>query len=201
MADLLIPSQYGNAVFSWTVSGKANPITVGLGYQVNASSAAADIADALYDTATGTDGPCKASVMLDSYTFNGITVRQNDAGTMVEAASSGSAVVGTISSTAGQTINSSFLVRKSTGLVGRKHRGRMYFPIMMTTEASIDIRGNILDATYPTLATAFAAWFIAMAGDSALYFPALLHSEILDPDIITGFALQQTIATQRRRMR
>jgi hypothetical protein len=96
------------------------------------------------------------------------------------------------------------LVTKVTGIPGRKNRGRWYLAGLMET----DVAGSGALTTTGKLdwQTACSQFILGMP---ALHFaPMLLHNEAAIPPPadhfptpITDFAVQVTIATQRRRLR
>lgn len=90
-----------------------------------------------------------------------------------------------------------FLIRKVTGLGGRRNRGRMYLPAV--AEADVTQAGLISSGVVTALNADFAAyWTAADVGDLT---PAILHSNAQVPTPITAFVCDATAATQRRRLR
>lgn len=94
--------------------------------------------------------------------------------------------------------NVTLLVKKVTGMGGRKGRGRMYLPGV--SEASTDVAG-VLDETYRgQVETDLADFKTDLAIINA--FPVLLHTlEADSPNNITSFIVETSVATQRRRLR
>jgi hypothetical protein len=98
--------------------------------------------------------------------------------------------------------NCAMLVQRRTARGGRKGRGRMYFPFVYPTEVNISPTG-VLGAV------PFVAWQTAMTEFHAALVASgipmvLLHSEAagpIAPDPVTSLVAQQTIATQRTRLR
>lgn len=97
--------------------------------------------------------------------------------------------------------NVSVLVRKFTAVGGRKGRGRMFFPAFV--EGQVTEGGVIAPAEMTPLQTRFAAFRTGMR--TAGIPPFLLHSGtggFADlPNEITGFTVENKVATQRRRLR
>lgn len=95
--------------------------------------------------------------------------------------------------------NTTLLVRKVTGLRGRRNRGRMYPPGQIS-EAGVSSTGQVDSGT---LAARQGAWtnFLqdcALVGLDAV----ILHSELPSaPAVVTGMVVDQVVATQRRRLR
>lgn len=98
---------------------------------------------------------------------------------------------------AGSPSNCAFLITKSTGLGGRKGRGRMYLP--GCTESQVGSDGALDAGQQALLQTAMTNW------QGALTFVGqplvLLHNDETSPTPVTSLSVQGVIATQRRRMR
>lgn len=108
----------------------------------------------------------------------------------------------------------SWLLRKNTGLAGRKYRGRMFAP--QPRDADVDAGGNVLAAQLTNWATAGALILSDMA-DTGVFgwgMPArLLHSQSPatptnpnpgpppSPTPITSISCDPVVGTQRRRQR
>jgi hypothetical protein len=101
--------------------------------------------------------------------------------------------------------NCALLVKKQTASIGRKHRGRMYWPAMVQvadcTEAGVVASARV--TAVQAKMTAFKAGMATRGFD--LY---ILHSELLTepgtapaPTAITNLTVSGLIATQRRRLR
>jgi len=95
--------------------------------------------------------------------------------------------------------NTCLLGRKGTSLRGRKHRGRNYWPGMIT-ESMVDESGFISAGPLEGLQGAFDLWGASI--DGLGYFGCILHNdEETEPTGITSYILDSKVATQRRRMR
>jgi hypothetical protein len=98
-------------------------------------------------------------------------------------------------------INAAVLVTKSTGVAGRRNKGRFFVPPFYFLEADVNMAG-VIDATplaaYQTLWDAAYADMIGVANVN----PVILHSvSEVAPTPVTGFQVSGLMATQRRRMR
>jgi|ERR1041385_6252698 hypothetical protein len=89
------------------------------------------------------------------------------------------------------------LINKITAAGGRHGRGRMFFPGMV--EAQTDGGGLVRTADILTFNTHLSDFFDDL--HSAHLDAILLHSDTTAPTAITGFVMQQLMATQRRRIR
>jgi hypothetical protein len=100
----------------------------------------------------------------------------------------------------GITPNTSVLIKKETNFGGRQGRGRMYMPGLPEHLVG---DGGVLEPAYITSTQAACdAFFAALVADDLV--PVLLHSEDSPPQLpytITEFVVDNTAATQRRRMR
>lgn len=101
--------------------------------------------------------------------------------------------------------NNAVLIRKTSAVGGRRARGRLFVP-NMATEGSVSNVGLIagdVRAAYQ----GFATQFLNSLAENAIPTPmVILHnslgiSPIIDPTPVTSLVVDQTISTQRRRLR
>lgn len=107
---------------------------------------------------------------------------------------------GTRSAQANPPPQVSYLIKKSTGLVGRKFRGRSYWPFGGAATA-IDEAGVLSGAENTLLTTAATAWaghLNSVVGNSS--GQVVLHSAGPVPTPVTSFSPERVVATQRRRL-
>lgn len=90
------------------------------------------------------------------------------------------------------------LVRKRTALRGKENQGRMYFPCLLS-DGEIDDSGNISSGTFTDLITHADEWLAGL--DLADLTMCILHTTSSDPTPVLALSVDQTIATQRRRLR
>lgn len=200
MADIIIPDGYGNAVFSWTYTGRVNPLTSTLGYHPTSVGSPGAIANKMFDDSAGSGAPNFHSNMGDGWTFLGVKCTENDGGTLIGGESTRTPIAGTLTGISSPALNTSLLLQKRTGLLGRKFRGRMYWVMSAVNESAVDTLGILGSTELSFLNPMFTAWETAMA-TSPTYAPVLLHSDPTAPTNITSFLLVSKVATQRRRMR
>jgi hypothetical protein len=93
--------------------------------------------------------------------------------------------------------NSAYLLKKTTALGGRKHRGRSYIPGV--PREWVDGSGAI-STTHQTAVNNAALAFLDFLGavDCSMQ---LLHTGTETPDEVISWNCQQLLATQRRRLR
>lgn len=99
--------------------------------------------------------------------------------------------------------NTSVLVRKQTGLGGRKGRGRMYWPCFGQVQ-NMTGNGLLVGGFMGTIQGAFDDWaaqIVDSTGPGAVGELYLFHAEEEAPTQIEAMIVQQRLATQRRRLR
>lgn len=94
--------------------------------------------------------------------------------------------------------NVSVLVRKRTGLLGRKNQGRM-FPPGMSYENTWNSSGQMEIASQEDYDEAFNDWRVAVEGLGGDM--VILHTDETTPTPIVNLSTDLTAATQRRRLR
>lgn len=95
------------------------------------------------------------------------------------------------------TPNVALLFKKRTNVGGRKHRGRFYLPGII--EAAVDAGGH-LAGDAPTDFQAAATQFLSGLATAGLPM-VVLHSDATDPTPVIALVVDNTAATQRRRLR
>jgi len=189
----VIPDGFGEAAWQFLASGDPDPWFVTIGVAFEDPFDPEDWLSAMADTW----GAHLRDVSLSDMALVLTKISYNDGGSMLEAEHP----VGLLG-TGGTTKlpqNCACLVRKNTGLVGRHFKGRMYWPGILS-EADVSPVGRI-DSS---VVTAYQALFNSVYGDLNAVTnaqPALLHTDATAPTFVTSFSVQQTIATQRRRLR
>jgi hypothetical protein len=189
----IIPDGFGEALWVFDAAGDPDPYLVTLGFAFEVPFVVADFLSALEDT---------WATNLKPTTSNSLTLREtraewNDGGTMFTAEKSSGQTGELTDGVLPQ--NCALLVRKNTGLSGRKFRGRNYWPLVLS-EANVNNAGVIDPGNVSDLQDIFDAMYTDI-NDVTNVSTALLHSDATDPTFITGFSVQNTIATQRRRLR
>jgi hypothetical protein len=89
------------------------------------------------------------------------------------------------------------LVQKRTALGGKKHRGRNYWPIL--SENEYQMGGTIEPSSLAAAQSAFNGFFLAAQADGVQ--PAILHTGVDQPTLVTSMGVSSVLATQRRRLR
>lgn len=201
MAEIIIPNGYTNAVLTWAMPGRVNPVSVTLGLTSNPAFTDIEEAEAVWDAAHGSTSIAPAPAMYTGISFTGVKVSRMIGGALHVAEWS----VTTAGSKAGGSAvyvldSTAFLVRKVTGLAGRKYRGRIYAPVTGWQQGNISTAGHWDDPAYGDVGDRWTVFFGALS--TALLPPVLLHSHVDDePTPLVGLNAQRFSATQRRRLR
>lgn len=187
----VIPVDYAQVNLKYAGVGWPNGGEVTFGVKNNDDLSAAEIAAAVISIWSSN----LRSMVPDAILLSSVLVKlgPNVDGDFAEV---GSGLAGT--DDAGDVApNMAVLVRKVTALGGRKHRGRMFWPV----GESVVLDGGAISSTYVTNAN--ENWADAQVALSSANIPMyLLHNDALvAPDLVTALAVQATGATQRRRLR
>lgn len=194
---MAIPLEFGEAWFSFAISGDNEPMYSHLAYGVSATVTQAAVNAGFQAFIDAFKVRFSASLTLTGGHF----LEQTTAGIR-----RWDAVVTAAVGTGGGTPlpnNCAYLVKKSTDLGGRRNRGRMYLPC--PSEADVDGAGLVLSASVTALNVQTAKLLPGGAIHTAfgvLGDPVVLHeSGSQTPATISSLTCQTKIATQRRRMR
>lgn len=204
MPEVVIPSGYGLAKFTWTMTGKTNPISSTCGY-FGGETPPVDCAQAIYEYAINDGSICDSFAMSSTYTFVGVEVQQM-VDTTLEGAAYGTPITGSFT-VALPPINGTLLMSKKTARVGRQYQGRMYLPNSHVAENLIDPMGNLDSTTFTAFQGRVNIFAVGPTDDDGFLTTTVPHAVILhtdpllDPTAITAFIAKPQLATQRRRMR
>lgn len=198
--SLVIPPGFGNAAFIFTGAVGTQPYVTTLG--VDISGAGGDFVGAAnslmlsYQVAFQTE--TSNALTLDRVN---LAIGQDGPGGSVD--SDLSPIAMSRSGTYGPTAMSA-IARKVTNEIGRRGRGRMFLPGVIT-ESEVDADGSITSARRGTLQTAlnlFQTTLAEPAGEDVAYPPVLLHSQApADPTPLTSFAVSDLVGWIRGRIR
>lgn len=194
---VVIPIGTGLAQFRFIVAGASREAVVTMGYDP-ALIEPADNAEALSNLFTAPGRPGQASSMVVGWSYLGVRVTEMDASGPFTGEFS-NLVVG---SGTGNPMppNVAVLMRKNTAAGGRRGRGRSYIPPLYPGEENVGPNGSIAAAQLTNLQTWWSSLFTAMQG--AALPPVIFHSiSPFTATPVTSFTVQQTVATQRRRLR
>jgi hypothetical protein len=194
---LQIPIGYTNLVYRFRSTGDQEEMVIAVG-ALNATAQSVDLqAQNAVTQATGTGDPFAPAAMASQYTFVGVTAYLMTTNGIIV----GEALVDDVGTVGAAPLpsNCAILVTKTTGIGGRRNKGRMFVPPFSPPEGDVDHNGNITSGL-TTLQTRYTQWYDGLVG--ADLDPVLFHNDPDDtPTAITGFLVSSKIATQRRRMR
>lgn len=191
------PDGFSNATFIFNADGYVRNCTWDLAFSDSNDNDAAIQANNLYTYWSDPGLPFHANNMNSDYTFVGVDVIKNVGGILL-GGSYTNPIAGT-QSTHSLPRNCAILVKKLTGRIGRKYRGRAFIPPMMVGEGDVDHNGIISSGVVASYQGFFNSAIGTMVTDG--YQAVLLHSDASHPTDVTAMTVESLIATQRRRLR
>ena len=196
-----IPVNYGEAAFIMSGANGTQPFVctlgVDLGHYAGSESVAADNLFGWW--AINLNGRMHESMALERVL---IAVGQPD-GTAPTVSSSLPAANGTRDS-ANVPINCAVIINKTTGLPGRKGRGRMFLPGMLS-EGEAGLSGELNGTTRTWFNGTFSDMYTALnegTEEMSPIPPVLLHSDPdVEPTALLAFTCASVVGTMRKRIR
>jgi hypothetical protein len=201
--SLVIPPGFGSAAFVFTGAPGTQPYVTTIGVDLGDAGgdwvAAANSAFVAYDTAFKTE--TSSALTLDHVT---LTVGADGPGGSVDSthAPSPGTRTGNFPPTA-----LSAIARKTTNVLGRMGRGRMFIPGILS-ENEVDEDGSIVSARRTAVNTKLSTFFFELtSADTSGGIPlppVLLHgpsSTPIPPTPITGLTVSDTVGWVRGRIR
>lgn len=199
MAALIIPPGYAQCVLRWSLTGDPEEMLSTLGVALEGTADTPEEIASTFRVMWASNFP--ASFMSNAWTFIGVTAYVGQDGGPPVSGESILNVVGT--STQGPLPqNNALLVRKQTGLGGRRNRGRMFLPAAYLGEGDVSASGVCAPALVSGYQGAFDDFVADLTGLGTLGPPVLFHSAAPStPTVISSLSVQNVIATQRERLR
>lgn len=192
---LVIPVGFSQASWLFSLEGDNEMMATTCG--VANSAVGGDWAAMAEDLSDAFLAGFPAADIADSYTYRGVVLRVGQDGGPPVIAEFTANVPGTNTNPA-PTQNVAVLVRKSTGLGGRRGRGRMFLPAFCLGEDGVAANGVLEGGTRASIQSSVDTWMGALT-------PFLLHDSaptpVPEPTPVTSFTVDLTVATQRRRLR
>lgn len=198
---LVIPDGYGSAAFVFTGAVGTQPYVTTLGVDIGDDGGDhVDTANVLFNA---WDLTMKAETS-NALTLDRVTLSIGASGPSGSVDSTTAPQTQGRSGTFGPTAISA-IARKSTNVLGRRGRGRMFLPGAVN-EAEVGPDGQIIGARRTTLSAALNNFLVILqngnSGLSTLLPPVLLHSDpALAPTLITGFGVSSIVGLVRGRIR
>lgn len=197
---LIIPPGFGNAAFIFTSTTGTPPIVTTLG--VNLSAAGGDFVEAA-NVAFAAYAAHLLPETDTSLTLDRVNLAVGDDGPGGSVDSDLAPAPGTRSGT-GPPVSMSTIVRKVTNDIGRRGRGRMFLPGLLTT-TNVDESGIIASGRRDEILTAVGGFIAELFDTETVPFnlpPVLLHSSApADPTPLTGAAVSPLVGWIRGRIR
>lgn len=192
-----VPVGFGLATIVWQCIGLPREAVTTFGYDPGALDPTSH-ADTFYDLFNNAGAPGVATIISDNWQLVGFRcTEQDDPGPLY-----GEHIEPVTGIFIGGAVppNCAMLATKTTGIGGRRNKGRMYIPPVWPNEAAISGRGDLVAGDVTTLNT---RWNLFRTSCTTAGLPwVLFHSEVpFTPTPISGLAFGVKLATQRRRMR
>lgn len=194
---VIIPLNASQLTFKFALEGDIEEQVITLGLEETVGADPEAFAVHAYTVSSASGMPFNPAGMMTPYTFLGVSCT-----TMTGSGPVTFEELDPETGTAGGNplpSNCALLVKKNTGLGGRRNRGRFFVPLFGLTDANVDPLGNI--NTLTATQVIYSAWYDALQANSTLPPVALLHSDGGPATAITSFTVDGRIATQRTRMR
>jgi len=192
---LVIPNGFAQVAFRWSLLNDPEVMITTMGYDFAAMSGGDQAnLDAITDQFTAV---YPAAGMIAGWTFLGCRAYVGVPGGAAVVLDSPRAVIGTASGNTPPQ-NCALLVKKRTGIGGRRGQGRMYIPPFAIDENAVGPNGVLL----PGFLAQVQGGVNAVWGSNFATY--LLHSDSpspMDPTPINSLIVDRSIATQRRRLR
>lgn len=190
-----IPVGYASAEYQFRMVGDNELMLSTIGLKLNAP-ATVDLANQLM----GTFRTPFATQLATNLKLVGVKLTAGDDGDPLVFQSTN----GELGFTGGGSLpqNCAFLLRKLTGLGGRRNRGRMYIPGV--NDNLVDELGVVTSAGLATLQTAASTFLTSTLALAVIDDAVILHTPTVEtplPTVITTLVVDGRIATQRRRLR
>lgn len=195
---MIIPDDHAQLVTTYTAPNHSELLSFTFGCYVDGVAGGADdVANRWFDIWKDN---CQ-TLMANEYQITEVTAYYRQGADLFVGVSDRSPYNGTLGVGA-ESPSVSWLLRKNTGLAGRKFRGRCFAPQPRADD--VDGGGNVLAAQLTNWATA-GAGLLSDAADSGLFGWAmplrLLHSDATAPTAITSITCDPIVGVQRRRQR
>lgn len=195
---LTIPAGYGLAAIVLTADEGTAPFVTTIGINLGDSASDQALADLVFEAYNEAWLPVTSSAL----TLQRVTLSTTEGGVGGSTDSTHSPQTGGRSG-GNQPILEALMLSKVTATSGRRGRGRMFLPGVLTT-GDVDLAGTIngsTQASYQTHADAFFSGINEGVGGADHAVPVLLHSDATSPSPITALRVLPMIGSLRKRLR
>lgn len=188
---MIIPLGYAQVTHNFVTSGIGRRAAITYGVQLEGTDFGETRAANLYTAFQTEVMPQLTTNLLHA----GVTIKYGPTATGAFFEHAGTGVGG--KSGEGMSPNNAYLVRKRTALGGRANRGRLYLPGV--DENNVNEAGQVGDTASGLIQDAIDDWEAAL---ETIEMPmVILHTGSGDPTPVTSLIVDNTLATQRRRLR
>lgn len=197
--SVYIGNGYGQFSLVFKLAGDPEDMVVTCGFKDLSSGATApSLAAQVVTDFTAASRPWVTATSGTQWTFGGCKLYVMRGGDLLYGESLTN-LVGTLTISTPPS-NCAVLVKKQSGVSGRRNRGRMYLPLFNLATSNVDSLGQITPGSVTSRQASWTAFHVAVTASGMP--PYILHntSEIA-PRQCTGFLVDSKIATQRRRLR
>lgn len=196
---VFLPNGYGLFKPTFTLAGSTKIFQTAVMFKNDTGLDALSAGNQIRGYWVAAGGPANAAQMYIGYTL-AQTESYVMAGGILTYALNNTAVVGTKAGSLGTPINTSVIVRKVTGIVGKRYRGRIMLPNMWATEAGISQAG-IMDAA--TVAAVQGIWTTAFTPWAAGSCPPMLGHSVSEiaPNFVTAMTVNDKLGSMPHRIR
>jgi hypothetical protein len=196
--SLIIPPGFGQLVFKWNLSGDAETMVNTIGVDLPDPAAGQEYVD-------GAAAQTRISIPVDKillgYSFSGCTLYVGQDGGPPAVYESVAVVHNGTNGGPALPPNCAYLIRKHSGLGGRRNRGRMFLPAGVGPgEDSVPSTGVMAEAQRADLETRVRAWLTAITGTKVIFHDSSSPGSST-PTEISSFTVEARLATTRRRLR
>lgn len=180
-----------------TVVGANAPFVVTLGHVDNTGQGPNFVADAVRDAWAATLLP--PGNLRTGYSLGPCRIYRRSGGGVLEYGENLTVSPGQDPNSNAPTPNAAVLIRKVTGLVGPRNRGRIYLPPATLNEGSVDQAGIMAGANQAVLQAQADSFLTGLGTNGVPMY--LLHSDGGPATEVVSLTVQARLATQRRRLR
>lgn len=194
-----LPNGYGIWKPTLTLAGSTKIFQTAIMFRNDSGLSAFSAGGLIRGIWTGSGRPFIGSNMFIDYTLAHCETYVMAGGVLTYDLDS-TAITGTKSGAGGTPINTSIIVRKNTGIVGKRYRGRIMLPNMTVLEANINQAGIIDSTGLSVIAGQYNAVNTAMQASSCPQVLGHSVSEVL-PTFINTLDVNNKLGSMPHRIR